>query len=131
MRAALFASLLAVGCGGSSGSGEPAVDYQAELQPLWNFACTCHLQGQSGTMIADTLTLNDGMSHAELLSASTQLPDMPRVTPGDPEQSYAWHKLQGTHLDVGGSTAAMPMIGMLSDEELALVEAWIEDGAPQ
>ena len=82
-------------------------------------------------MIADTLTLNEGMSHAQLLSASTQLQSMPRVAPGDLDGSYVWHKLVGTHLDVGGLTSPMPMIGMLADDELALIESWILAGAPE
>jgi hypothetical protein len=50
---------------------------------------------------------------------------MPYVTPGDPAQSYLWHKLKGTHKDVGGSGAQMPLGGKLGETELTAIESWI------
>lgn len=115
--------------GSSGATGAPAVDYAGEIQPIWDAACTCHLQGPSGTMTATTLTLNADVSHAELVGTPATQADLPRVAPSDPEGSYLWRKLQGTHREVGGSGTAMPQIGMLSDEELASIEAWIAGGA--
>src|SRR5688500_12606046 len=48
----------------SSSTGAPAVDYATMVQPIWNAACTCHLQGPSGTMTATVLTLNEDVSYA-------------------------------------------------------------------
>jgi cytochrome c553 len=115
--------------GSSGATGAPAVDYAGEIQPIWDAACTCHLQGPSGTMTATTLTLNADVSHAELVGTPATQADLPRVAPGDPEGSYLWHKLQGTHREVGGSGTPMPQIGTLSEEELASIEAWIAGGA--
>jgi hypothetical protein len=106
------------------------VDYAGELQPLWNTQCTCHLQGASGTMVAPTLTLNEEVSYAELVGTpSMAVPAMSRVTAADLEASYLWHKIGGTHLDVGGTGTQMPPTGPLSPDDIALVQAWIEGGA--
>lgn len=45
------------------------------------------------------------------------------------DDSYLWHKLNDTHLAVGGIGAKMPVIGVLTAEELEAVRAWIEGGA--
>lgn len=115
--------------GSSGATGAPAVDYAGEIQPIWDAACTCHLQGPSGTMTATTLTLNADVSYAELVGTPATQADLARVAPSDLQGSYLWHKLQGTHREVGGSGTAMPQIGTLSDEELASIEAWIAGGA--
>lgn len=115
---------------GSGSTSAAVVDYAGEIQPIWDAACTCHVQGPSGMMTATTLTLNADVSHAELVGTTATQAAMPRVAPGDPSGSYLWHKLQGTQMDVGGMGTAMPQIGELTEDELALIEAWIAGGAP-
>jgi hypothetical protein len=111
-------------------TGVLVVDYEGDVQPIWNGNCLCHMQNASGMMQAPLLTLNAGLSYDELVgAASEQLPGMDRVTPGEPEESYLWHKLQGTHLDVGGMGDSMPQVGQLDAEDLAVIEAWIAAGA--
>jgi hypothetical protein len=112
----------------STGPSLVETDYATDIQPIWNDGCNCHLQGPSGMMLAAVLTLNEGMSFAELTAMSEQAP-MPRVSPSDLDRSYLWHKLHGTHLDAGGMGTSMPQVGTLSDEQLALIEAWILGGA--
>ena len=54
--------------------------------------------------------------------------DLPIVAAGDPQGSYLYHKIAGTHLEApaNGSGAIMPMGGLeLTPDEIALVEAWI------
>lgn len=63
---------------------------------------------------------------------STESPLL-RVAPGKPDQSYLMHKLQGTHLSVGGSGDPMPKTDpprLLEPAQLALFKSWIEAGAP-
>jgi hypothetical protein len=115
---------------GADETGLQVVDYAADVQPIWNGNCTCHLQGPSGTMTATVLTLNPESSYDELVGvASEQVPGMDRVTPADLDGSYLWHKLQGTHMDVGGMGTSMPQGLMLGEEPMATVEAWIAGGA--
>jgi hypothetical protein len=53
------------------------------------------------------------------------------VKPNDPESSYLVHKLRGDATAVGGSNATpMPPDGALSAADLAAIEAWISNGAP-
>jgi hypothetical protein len=112
------------------------------LPPLWSAIHTevvgptcggCH--GGSGGLSG----LDDcNAGHAALVgAASTELPAMDRVTPGDPTTSWIMHKLDGTQ---GGFTAqcAMMFCGQsmpLGSPLLALdvrnaVRTWISDGAP-
>jgi hypothetical protein len=53
------------------------------------------------------------------------------IAPGSPEDSYLWHKLRGTHLDVGGSGERMPLVAPpLDAETMDRIETWITIGAP-
>lgn len=114
---------------GSSGEPLPEVDYETDIQPLFNTNCTCHLMGGSGTMTAPFMTLNPGMSRAQIVDVASEQSDLVRVAPGDLEASYLWHKLEGTHMDVGGMGLQMPQTGPLMDADLDLVRAWILGGA--
>ncbi|MCK6479659.1 MAG: hypothetical protein L6R43_05750 [Planctomycetes bacterium] len=72
--------------------------------------------------------------HALTVGVPSEQSPLLRVSPGRPSQSYLWHKLLGTHLEVGGSGVRMPDFHLPGDrffdeEELALVRGWILDGA--
>ena len=114
-----------------SSTTEPMpVDYATQIQPIFNTWCTCHLQGGSGEMVAPTLTLNEEFSHQELVgTASTAVPSMARIEPGDPDASYLWHKIHDSQESVGGGGTEMPPGDMLPDGEMELIEHWIRGGA--
>ncbi len=112
----------------STGAPLPEVDFETDIQPLFN-NCTCHLQGASGMMTAPFMTLNPGVSHGEIVGVPSMQSDLDRVAPNDLEASYLWHKVNGTHLDVGGSGTSMPPGAPLSEESLLLLRAWILQGA--
>ena len=117
--------------GGESGSGSSggvSVDYETEIQPIWNGSCTCHLMGDSGTMSAPFLTLNPGMSYAQLVDVPSEQAALDRIEPGSPEDSYLWLKMTGAHSTVG-SGSKMPQIGTIGDVQLQTIEAWILGGA--
>jgi len=62
--------------------------------------------------------------------ASTELPSMDRIEPGDHLTSYLWHKINGTHLDVGGAGVRMPQFGpFLTQPEIDGIAGWIDAGA--
>ena len=87
----------------------------------------CHIDRASPIL---WLAANDGLRD-RLLAPAVQLPTMPLVTPGDPEHSYLWHKVNGTQADVGGLGGAMPFgESSLSADQLLLLRTWIERGAP-
>lgn len=105
-------------------TGEPTVSYAREVEPILVANCGCHTDGEPAG-----LSLTNG--YANLVGvASTEVPGLARVEPGAPADSYLWHKVSGTHLDVGGQGDPMPApTGGLDVESLAILEAWILDGA--
>lgn len=102
--------------------------HEAHIQPLWDLRCggdgSCHLGGAD----AGSLTLDDGYD-ALVLVPSDARPGLLLVSPGDPFSSYLMHKLLGTQATIDGTGDDMPASGSLPDEERALIEAWIRDGA--
>lgn len=107
----------------------PTPDYSADIQPIWDARCTTACHG--GTVAAGGLRLN-GDSHAELVAVSSSgLPSMHLVSPGDPANSYLWHKLMGSHQSVGGTGSVMPKNGgPLTQGQLDVIESWILANAP-
>lgn len=110
--------------------------FAATVSSIFDAKCTmtCHepgglLGGPGGIDAKVKMDLTPGAAYAALTSGpAAQLPSMWNV--GETlEDSYLWHKLQDTHLTVGGEGARMPLTGMLTAAELAIVQAWIEGGA--
>lgn len=129
-RRLAFAGLMLAPVLGIAADAAPPVSFKTDLQPIINAQCVfCHVTGAEN----GGLNLGRRVSHAALMAASSEAPTMPRVTPGNVQKSYLIHKLQGTHLDVGGSGARMPMNDPprpLDAAQLALLVRWIENGAP-
>lgn len=91
---------------------------------------SCHLNGEEGGGLALD---NDGELLARLTAASVGSL-LPQITPGSLEDSYLWHKCEGTHRTdaVGGAGSRMPLgLPPISTEQRALLEAWILAGAPE
>lgn len=145
----LVAGLLTSGCGGSGGGGSGGGsggggdtggsyggggggDDSAAIEPtlasiqqnVFTPVCTeCH----AGASAPEGLRLEDGVSHGMLVNvASSQVPELMRVKPGDPDNSYLIQKLEGTNA-VG---QRMPLGGpYLSADTMAAIRQWITDGA--
>lgn len=84
----------------------------------------CHVGSELGGLNLS----QDGGLRQRLTAASAELPSMPLLTPGDPDQSYLWHKVNDTHLTLGGSGEVMPPNQPLSQDDLDTLRAWIEGG---
>ena len=119
--------LIMVACGDKDGDSALAPTHDADMQPIWNASCGvgCHLEGSDGGDVA----LDEG--YAALVGVESSVAGINLVEPGSLADSYLWRKLEGSHEDVGGEGSKMPLGNSLSDEELALISIWIEDGAPQ
>ena len=115
--------------GGDETTAAVDVDYEMDIQPIWDLKCVagCHTPG--GIAATNGPLLGVGESYASLVDKQSPTVAMSVVTPGDPDMSYLWHKLNGTFGDVGGTGAKMPLGAGLDEPTLALIEAWIVAGA--
>lgn len=99
----------------------------ADVQAIFDVSCAtsgCH----NGTFEPD---LRASASPASMVNvAAASAPGLDYVVPGDPDNSYLLHKINGTQTSVGGSGARMPTAGCcLSDEEVGMISTWIYNGA--
>jgi hypothetical protein len=133
------AALLAAGCAGSGigldANGRPlsggsvastplTADFNSIQDHVFTPICSvCHAGGSA----PQGLRLDAVNSYALLVGvASTEVPAIERVRPGDPDNSYLIQKLEG-HAAVG---ARMPFGGPpLSPDTIAAIRLWIADGA--
>ncbi len=106
----------------------PLVSFATEIQPIFTGSCIgCH----GGGSPAMGMSLESGQSYANTVNvASIQAAGMDRIEPGDPDNSYLIHKVQGTQLTVGGSGLQMPRNGTpLTQETIDLMRLWVTQGA--
>ncbi len=109
----------------------PPIDFDTEIQDIFDSYCAysaCH-----GAGMAAGMQLSPGFACASIVNQwSTESP-LDRIEPGDPESSYLYYKLRGTHLcpPAFGEGSRMPLAAPCLDPLLlGRVRAWIVDGAP-
>lgn len=91
-------------------------------------ACTqCHAPQGTRPPIGG-LNLTNAVAYASLVNVpAPERRTLNYVTPGDPENSYLIHKLEGSHSIVG---QRMPFGGpYLSSNQILVIRRWIETGA--
>ena len=110
--------------GGHKSGGETTGEgYEAVRSIFSNNCTTCHATGGTfpaldGDLCTDVVDVNS------FQSASSKL-----VVAGDSSASYLYHKIVGTHLEVGGSGSQMPIGGSLSESDIDMLVSWIDEGA--
>lgn len=138
----LAAALLVSGCSGEDspagptgttdgdapdGDGGQAVTLARLSEEIFTPRCAtsgCH----AGNNPAANLSLQAGEIAAAIVDVpSAAKPDYKLVAPGDPVNSYLLMKMRG---DEGIAGDRMPPARALEAEQIALVEAWVEAGAP-
>ena len=90
------------------------IDYTSEIQPIFDLNCTfsnCH----DSASPAGGLNL---LTYASLMSASV-------IDAGNPSGSELYDRIIRAETSPGD----MPPTGSLSDEQIELIETWINDGA--
>ena len=104
------------------------VSFAKDVQPLLDAYCSeCHAEGRAEL----NFVLDEGPSWKNLVGQPSIESPLVRIAPGDPKASYVWHKLRGTHLEVGGSGGMMPFQNPpVPDNRLAIIEEWIKACAP-
>lgn len=106
---------------------DQAVSFESDLMPILKRRCAvCHITGNEPGEMA----LVPGKAYAYLVDVDSVETAMKRVAPGNPDRSYLVHKLQGTHLDVGGNGVRMPYHqSPLPEAQISSIRLWIEQGA--
>lgn len=102
--------------------------FASEIAPLLTASCaTCHMTGTE----AGNVALIPARAVEQTVNVpSVEAPALMRVKPGDPDASYLVMKLEGTHVERGGTGAQMPFgAPPLPPEKTALVRRWIAEGA--
>ena len=75
---------------------------------------------------AEFMLLGKDYGPEHIVNVPSTETDLHVIEPGSLSRSYMWHKLKGTHLEVGGSGDPMPIQGWpLADEEFDKIEEWI------
>jgi hypothetical protein len=91
------------------------------------FTCVrCHTA--VGRTPAAGLNLERATAYDQLVNVASRVPGLMRVQPGDPENSYLIHKLEGRPTIVGGR---MPLNSpaFLTDGQVTIIRRWIQNGA--
>jgi hypothetical protein len=118
-----------------TGPSGGAVSFTNDIQPI--LAGGCAFSGCHGTTNANPaakpMVLTTGQAYDNIVNVfAAQLTTMRRITPGQPDNSYLIHKLQGTHLGVGGFGNRMPAgQPALSQTTINLIRTWVANGAPR
>ncbi len=126
----------------------PTLSFRTEVSPLFGRCAggTCHGSPRSAAaglylLIPTGDTPEEATERArivaEVMTAPARTtPDLPRITPGRPDQSLLMHKLDGSHSCLGLTCPGgdcglrMPRVGTpLSAEERNLIRRWIAQGA--
>ena len=88
----------------------------------------CH--SDAGRQPAGGLVLLEGRSYQQLVGvASSGKPGATRVIPGDSENSYLIHKLNGRG-DIVGQRMPRGNGPFLEEGQMLVIRKWISDGAP-
>ena len=103
------------------------VSFARDIAPVLKARCaSCHLTGQE----EGNMALHPAAAYASLVNVPSVESDLLRVKPGTPTQSYLLLKLEGRHLDAGGTGARMPFgQAPLDDATIERIRVWIRDGA--
>lgn len=114
----------------TDGGGTASPGFANTVQPIFTASCAtgfCHV----GDNPSAGMNLSAGVAYASIVNVpANELVTMSRIRPGQPDSSYLVHKIQGTHLSVGGIRARMPVGGpYLSDQEVARIRDWVSQGA--
>ncbi|MFN3202513.1 MAG: MopE-related protein [Bradymonadia bacterium] len=95
----------------------------ADLDALFLSTCaTCHTVGSSGGF-----NINDGAE--SVVGVASFGGPFPYITAGNPQSSYLYHKLVGTHRDIGGGGNRMPPGRAWTAYQLERFRLWIQQVA--
>ena len=88
------------------------------------FASRCYLCHGSSRREQNLDLQNNG--HANIVNRQSTETSLLLVSPGNPDQSYLVHKIEGRAGIVG---TRMPPGGTLTSDQIAIIRQWIQSGA--
>lgn len=94
------------------------------------FSLNCALSGcHAGSSPQQGMNLSEGQAYNNIVNVpSNEMPNLLRINPNNPDQSYLFLKIQGDPSIIG---ERMPLgRPPLSAEQIDLIRRWILDGAP-
>ncbi len=114
------------GTNSGGGGSNPDTTFAADIQPIFTARCAtsgCHdLSNSTGT----GLILVSGHAYDSLVGVASVEVALNRVEPGDADNSYLVHKIEGTQT-VGDR---MPRNQTpLTPDQIQMIRAWIDQGA--
>lgn len=101
----------------------------SRIQGIISGSCLggCHEPGGQGSLLDLT-----GSAYFAIYQVASQQSSLNLIEPGDHQESYFWHKVNGTHSSVGGMGGRMPK-GMgaepLGSSAIEDIADWIDQGA--
>ena len=105
------------------------VTFSGSVEPIFTVTCAragCHTSPSPPR----GLDLSAGNAFNNTVGVgSTDVSTMNQIEPNDPLRSYIVHKLRGSQATVGGQGSRMPLGGVVSNDEIAGIVAWILAGA--
>jgi hypothetical protein len=112
---------------GEPTTGAAGLSFAADVwEPILVTQCGCHQVGASGGLL---MGMDAASAYASMVNVASSN-GMPYVTPGDPANSYLFHKVDGTQVEAGGGGSTMPLgAPMLGQPDIDAIAAWIADGA--
>ena len=114
-----FVSLFAIACDDHkfTGGHSTTIEGASEAENLISTKCvSCHASGGNFPDLSGDLCDLDGVASSI---------GMPLLTLGNSDESYLFHKVDGTVEDVGGTGSTMPLGGTLSEAEIQIIGDWI------
>jgi len=116
----------------------PVVTFTGDVLPIFSASCafvSCH-GSETGPQGGVYLGADSALVYSNLVGvASTYLPAMPRVDPGNPGNSFLLHRVDGDACTLPGCTTTecselMPQDSTaLPEAELLTLRAWVAQGA--
>ncbi len=117
------------GGGDTSVGVEGAVSFAANIQPIFTTTCAgCHSPGGIADMAGIPTFLREGESYDMIVNVTSVQDDgLVLVVPGDSATSLLFQKVSSDSPPVGNR---MPLFApVLSDNEIKLIQDWIDQGA--
>jgi cytochrome c553 len=114
---------------GAAAATDAAPTLKTDVQPIFDRECTrCHGEKKQKAR----LNLSAATARQALVNQpADEVPELMRVTPGDPERSYLWQKLQHKAAKGKGMPRGIFTARRLPEAQLEVIRKWIEAGAPE